>query len=117
MEIIPGLPEDLGMQCLARVPYRFHANLRAVSKSWNALLSCSHLSEEGLVSLHISRRIESDFDVIIYYPLKSGGKGCLKSQENLNSDTQSIIIACSLDRHNSWLWWGFSTGAATQKVC
>ncbi|GLJ14989.1 hypothetical protein SUGI_0244700 [Cryptomeria japonica] len=78
MEIIPGLPEDLGMQCLVRVPYRYHCNLRAVCKSWNALLSCQHFyqqrqrhgqCEEGVVSLCESKETESDFDVIIYYPL------------------------------------------------
>ncbi|GLJ14987.1 hypothetical protein SUGI_0244680 [Cryptomeria japonica] len=97
MEIIPGLPEDLGMQCFVRVPYRYHCNLRAVCKSWDALLSCQHFyqqrqrhgqCEEGVVSL--------------YYFGQNGG---------------SIIVACSLDRQNSWLWWGFSTAAATKMVC
>ncbi|GLJ14990.1 hypothetical protein SUGI_0244740 [Cryptomeria japonica] len=81
MEIIPGLPEDLWMQCLVRVPYRYHCNLRAVCRSWNALLSCQHFyqqrqrhgvqCEEGVVSLCESKETENkcDFDVVIYYPL------------------------------------------------
>ncbi|GLJ14991.1 hypothetical protein SUGI_0244760 [Cryptomeria japonica] len=81
MEIIPGLPEDLGMQCLVRVRYRYHRNLRAECKSWNALLSCQHFyeerqarheqCEEGVVSLCESKESENkcDFDVVIYYPL------------------------------------------------
>ncbi|GLJ14975.1 hypothetical protein SUGI_0244470 [Cryptomeria japonica] len=69
MEIIPGLEKDLGIQCLAKVPYRFHRNLRAVSKSWNALLSCEHFykerqrigeCEEGVVSLHPTELTETD---------------------------------------------------------
>ncbi|XP_057821768.2 F-box/kelch-repeat protein At2g44130 isoform X2 [Cryptomeria japonica] len=68
MEIIVGLSADLGMQCLARVPYRFHANLRVVSKTWNALLSCHGECEEGVVSFDKSQETESEFDVIIYYP-------------------------------------------------
>ncbi|XP_057821776.2 F-box/kelch-repeat protein At1g55270 isoform X2 [Cryptomeria japonica] len=78
MEIIPGLPEDLGMQCFVRVPYRYHCNLRAVCKSWDALLSCQHFyqqrqrhgqCEEGVVSLYYFGQNGGNFDVIIYYPL------------------------------------------------
>ncbi|XP_059073338.1 F-box/kelch-repeat protein At2g44130-like [Cryptomeria japonica] len=78
MEIIPCLEKDLGIQCLAKVPYRFHRKLRAVSKSWNALLSCEHFykerqrngeCEEGVVSLQLTKFTETDFNVIIYYPI------------------------------------------------
>ncbi|GLJ52017.1 hypothetical protein SUGI_1105750 [Cryptomeria japonica] len=78
MEIFSGLQEDLGMECLVRIPYRFHPNLRAVCKSWNLLLSSAIFfnerqrrgeCEEGIVSLHKSPQTESDFDVIICYPL------------------------------------------------
>lgn len=39
MPLICGLPDDLVLLCLARVPRRFHHILRCVSRRWRALLS------------------------------------------------------------------------------
>lgn len=36
---IPGLPDDLAMACLVRVPRIFHCILRLVCKKWNRLLA------------------------------------------------------------------------------
>ncbi|CAN6484781.1 unnamed protein product [Victoria cruziana] len=36
--LIPGLPDDVGVQCLARVPRLFHPTLSLVCRSWNSLL-------------------------------------------------------------------------------
>ncbi|GLJ08896.1 hypothetical protein SUGI_0097920 [Cryptomeria japonica] len=78
MEISLGLEKDIGIQCLAKVPYRFHRKLRVISKSWNALLSCSRFYEERqrngeceevLVSLKPNKFAETNFNVIIYYPI------------------------------------------------
>ncbi|GLJ14938.1 hypothetical protein SUGI_0243790 [Cryptomeria japonica] len=75
MEIIPGLPKDLAVQCLARVPYKFNRKLMAVSKSWNALLTSAHFFkerqrrgdyEEVAVFLYQSGKTKSDFKVSIY---------------------------------------------------
>ncbi|GLJ09286.1 hypothetical protein SUGI_0105610 [Cryptomeria japonica] len=74
--IIPGLPEDLGLQCLVKVPYKFHNHLRAVCKSWNAVLSSPIFykererheeCEEGIAYLYQGER-PTDWEVIIYYP-------------------------------------------------
>lgn len=35
---IPGLPDDIALLCLARVPLRYHHVLRCVSRRWKALL-------------------------------------------------------------------------------
>ncbi|KAJ6832424.1 F-box/kelch-repeat protein [Iris pallida] len=37
--LIPGLPDDLAISCLIRVPRSYHQNLRLVSRRWNRLLS------------------------------------------------------------------------------
>ncbi|GLJ09280.1 hypothetical protein SUGI_0105510 [Cryptomeria japonica] len=74
---IPGLPQDLGLQCLVKVPYKFHNHLRAVCKSWNALLSTPIFykererheeCEEGIAYLYREERVQTDWKVIIYYP-------------------------------------------------
>ncbi|CAA6660255.1 unnamed protein product [Spirodela intermedia] len=36
--LIPGLPDEVAMDCLARVPYRFHCGLRSVCRGWRDLL-------------------------------------------------------------------------------
>ncbi|MQM07441.1 hypothetical protein Taro_040278 [Colocasia esculenta] len=38
--LISGLPDDIALLCLARIPRRYHGILRCVSKKWKALL-CS----------------------------------------------------------------------------
>lgn len=37
--LLPGLPDDLAIACLIRVPRAVHPNLRLVCKRWNRLLS------------------------------------------------------------------------------
>ncbi|KAK0608464.1 hypothetical protein LWI29_031078 [Acer saccharum] len=39
--IIPGLPDDLALRCLAKVSHGYHGALQTVSKSWRRLLSSS----------------------------------------------------------------------------
>ncbi|KAL5990702.1 hypothetical protein ACLOJK_011605 [Asimina triloba] len=39
--LIPGLPDEIALDCLARVPYQFHAPLRCVCRRWNALVADS----------------------------------------------------------------------------
>ncbi|KAM0940729.1 putative F-box/kelch-repeat protein KMD1/2 [Dioscorea sansibarensis] len=36
--LIPGLPEDIALDCLARVPHRFHQGLRPVCRRWCQLV-------------------------------------------------------------------------------
>ncbi|KAL0711298.1 hypothetical protein Bca4012_018276 [Brassica carinata] len=38
-DLIPGLPSDLAMECLVRVPYQFQTAMRSVCRSWRSLLS------------------------------------------------------------------------------
>ncbi|KAH9305973.1 hypothetical protein KI387_010377 [Taxus chinensis] len=38
-EIFPKLPDELGHECLMRVPYEWHGNLRAVSKRWKEVVN------------------------------------------------------------------------------
>lgn len=38
--LIPGLPDDISLVCLARVPRRYHPVLKCVSKRWGGLV-CS----------------------------------------------------------------------------
>jgi len=40
MPLIPGLPDDIALSCLARLPRKFHTVLKCVSKRWRDLV-CS----------------------------------------------------------------------------
>ncbi|KAG2326190.1 hypothetical protein Bca52824_008918 [Brassica carinata] len=46
--LIPGLPSELAIECLVRVPYRFQSGLKSVSRSWRSLLSDSSFSRERM---------------------------------------------------------------------
>ncbi|XP_077252933.1 F-box/kelch-repeat protein SKIP20-like [Tasmannia lanceolata] len=37
--LIPGLPDEIALDCLIRVPYRFHSHMKSVCHRWNHLLS------------------------------------------------------------------------------
>ncbi|XP_042450184.1 F-box/kelch-repeat protein At2g44130-like [Zingiber officinale] len=71
-ELIPGLPNDVALDCLARVPHRFHPGLRLVSRGWRNLLTapCFHQHRE---------RIEATEDLIFLVQAllgkNSGGGG------------------------------------------
>eukprot|EP00253_Pinus_taeda_P000064 PITA_00064 len=50
LSIFPGLPNDLGLQCLAMVPRFYHSSLRAVSRAWrHSIDSCEFLEERKLL--------------------------------------------------------------------
>ncbi|XP_043722617.1 F-box/kelch-repeat protein SKIP6 [Telopea speciosissima] len=36
--LLPNLPDDVALQCIARVPHFYHSDLSLVSKSWRSLL-------------------------------------------------------------------------------
>eukprot|EP00246_Nothoceros_aenigmaticus_P012433 TRINITY_DN3858_c0_g1_i1.p1 TRINITY_DN3858_c0_g1~~TRINITY_DN3858_c0_g1_i1.p1 ORF type:complete len:352 (+),score=45.10 TRINITY_DN3858_c0_g1_i1:218-1273(+) len=42
-DLLPGLPNDLALQCLVRVPRRYHGVMRGVSKAWAELVSYHHM--------------------------------------------------------------------------
>ncbi|CAF1804343.1 hypothetical protein Bca4012_028747 [Brassica carinata] len=44
--LIPGLPSELAIECLVRVPHRFQYDMKSVSRSWRSLLSDSSLTKE-----------------------------------------------------------------------
>ncbi|KAK2641637.1 hypothetical protein Ddye_023400 [Dipteronia dyeriana] len=37
--LIPGLPDDIAMECLIRVPHEFHSNMKSVCLKWQYLIS------------------------------------------------------------------------------
>lgn len=41
--ILPGLPNAVALQCLARVPRSLYANLKTVSRAWRDALSCREI--------------------------------------------------------------------------
>ncbi|CAG7881107.1 unnamed protein product [Brassica rapa] len=45
-DLIPGLPSELAMECLVRVPYQFQSAMRSVCRSWRSLLSDSSFIRE-----------------------------------------------------------------------
>ncbi|RID61236.1 hypothetical protein BRARA_E00403 [Brassica rapa] len=44
--LIPGLPSELAIECLVRVPYQFQSDMKSVSRSWRSLLSDSSFTKE-----------------------------------------------------------------------
>ena len=51
--LLPGLPDDLAIACLIRVPRVEHPNLRMVCKRWNRLLSRTFFSLAARWSLYL----------------------------------------------------------------
>lgn len=37
-QLIPGLPDEIAMDCLVRVPSKFHSNMKLVCQSWRSLI-------------------------------------------------------------------------------
>eukprot|EP00253_Pinus_taeda_P031635 PITA_31635 len=50
MEIIPNIPDDLGQECLLRVPYKSHDQLKTVCRSWDVLVSSPRFYEDRKIS-------------------------------------------------------------------
>ncbi|ESQ44091.1 hypothetical protein EUTSA_v10006395mg [Eutrema salsugineum] len=45
-DLIPGLPEELAMECLVRVPFEFHSSMKSVCRSWRSLISDRSFNRE-----------------------------------------------------------------------
>ncbi|KAL1196592.1 F-box/kelch-repeat protein SKIP20 [Cardamine amara subsp. amara] len=45
-DLIPGLPEELAMECLVRVPFEFHSSMKSVCCSWRSLISDRSFNRE-----------------------------------------------------------------------
>jgi hypothetical protein len=45
-ELIPGLPNDVALQCLLRIPVQAHAQLQRVSRKWRQLVNSPQYYEE-----------------------------------------------------------------------
>ncbi|KAM3337515.1 F-box/kelch-repeat protein SKIP6 isoform X1 [Capsicum galapagoense] len=67
-QLIPNLPDDIALQCLARIPRSHHPTLSLVSKSWRSTLTSSptlyntrSLIRTTETFLYLSLRINSTF--------------------------------------------------------
>ncbi|CAN8280118.1 unnamed protein product [Cochlearia groenlandica] len=49
-DLIPGLPEELAMECLLRVPFEFHSYMKSVCRKWRNLISDRSFNIERLRS-------------------------------------------------------------------
>ncbi|KFK35204.1 hypothetical protein AALP_AA5G254000 [Arabis alpina] len=45
-DLIPGLPEELAMECLIRVPFQFHSSVKSVCRTWRTLVSDKSFNKE-----------------------------------------------------------------------
>lgn len=45
-DLIPGLPEELAMECLVRVPFQFHSSMKYVCRSWKCVISSPSFNKE-----------------------------------------------------------------------
>lgn len=50
MDIIPNIPDEIGRECLLRVSYRSHDNLKAVCRSWEAMVHSPRFYEDRKIS-------------------------------------------------------------------
>lgn len=48
--LIPGLPDEIAMECLIRVPYKFHNDLKSVCQRWLNLISSHSFYRERIRS-------------------------------------------------------------------
>lgn len=48
--LIPGLPDEIAMECLIRVPLEFHSNMKSVCLKWRNLISDASFYQERLKS-------------------------------------------------------------------
>ncbi|XP_010413616.1 PREDICTED: F-box/kelch-repeat protein SKIP20 [Camelina sativa] len=47
-DLIPGLPEELAMECLVRVPFEFHSSMKHVCRSWKCVISRPSFNKERI---------------------------------------------------------------------
>ncbi|XP_073013481.1 F-box/kelch-repeat protein SKIP20-like [Typha latifolia] len=66
--LIPGLPDDVAIDCLARVPHRFHSCLRHVSRGWRDLVTARDFFQHR-------DRIGAAEDLIFLVQAKDEGDG------------------------------------------
>lgn len=81
--LIPGLPDDIVVSCLTRVPRRYHPHLKQVSKRWRELV-CSkewvsyrlkhHLAETWIYALCLNKSGELCIYMLDPNHLKRGWK-------------------------------------------
>ncbi|KAJ8774018.1 hypothetical protein K2173_009449 [Erythroxylum novogranatense] len=45
-QLIPGLPDDMAVECLIRVPYQFHSCMKSVCLTWQSLISSPSFYQE-----------------------------------------------------------------------
>lgn len=50
MNVIPNLPDEIGLECLLRVTYKAHDQLKAVCRSWEAMLTNPRFYEDRKIS-------------------------------------------------------------------
>ncbi|XP_044466349.1 F-box/kelch-repeat protein SKIP20-like [Mangifera indica] len=48
--LIPSLPDELAMECLIRVPYKFHSDMKSVCHTWQNLLSSRSFYQQRIKS-------------------------------------------------------------------
>ncbi|KAL8500016.1 hypothetical protein ACS0TY_019852 [Phlomoides rotata] len=74
--LIPGLPDDIALSCLARVPRKYHPVLNCVSKRWKELVSseewCSYRSKHQLEETWIYALCRDKSDQLCMYVLDPG---------------------------------------------
>ncbi|CAL4887241.1 unnamed protein product [Urochloa decumbens] len=73
-ELIPGLPDDVAMECLARVPSRSHRRMRRVCRGWRGAV--------GSTEFRRRRRAAGAAEDIVFLvqaapPAGGGGKGSM----------------------------------------
>lgn len=48
--LIPGLPDEIALECLIRVPYKYHSEIKSVCHGWQNLISSFSFYEERIKS-------------------------------------------------------------------
>ncbi|CAK7325028.1 unnamed protein product [Dovyalis caffra] len=116
-QLIPGLPDEIAMECMVRVPYQFHSNMKSVCHTWQHLMSHPSFHQQRLKSgtaeylvclvqplppIHASSTTTDDDDD----PLNSNNNKTIKNedkreQQHIHSPPQYALSIYNAT-HNLW---------------
>lgn len=96
--IIPGLPDDLALRCLAKLSHGYHGLLEAVSKGWRDVMRCSDYSNykarEGWCGNWLFVLTEGSKNQWVAYDPEADKWHSLPKIPGNNSDCQHYGFSC-----------------------
>ncbi|CAK9193555.1 unnamed protein product [Sphagnum jensenii] len=107
--LIPGLPEELALLILARVPRGAHALLRCVCKKWNEVLITNEFfelrKEVGLTEEWLYVLVKDEEDRLAWHVLDPADAKWRKLPVMPDATINNREVAESSQEKSSWGWW------------